>query len=119
MRFLFLLLALVACRASSQVTPAQDVAKKELGENCSLFPNASNTFTLAVKKESSGNVSYVVIQLSSAKVILKKSNLHAEVSWNDDQSLKEVSKPGMVKKDGSSTNGTRIIYVKDYLPEKK
>lgn len=119
MRFLFLLLALVACRASSQVTPAHDVAKKELDENCSLFPNASNTLVLAVKKEASGNVSYAVIQLSSAKVILKKSNIKAEVSWNDDLSLKEVSKPGMIKKDGSSTNGAKIINLNDYLPEKK
>lgn len=119
MRFLFLLLALVACRASSQVTPANDVAKKELGENCSFLLNQSKTFALAVKKETSGNVSYVVIKISDSKVILKKSNIKAEVSWNDDLSLKEVSQPGMIKKDGSSTNGIRIINVNDYLPEKK
>ena len=111
-------LLLTGCRAASKDTQLNDVIRQELGDHFSIEWNSSKTFALAWTSKAE-NVSYLIIQLATQKVILKKENIRATVSWNDDLHVKETTKQGVIKKGNSSTNGIKLINVNDYLVNPK
>jgi hypothetical protein len=117
-RILLLVLVLISCRTSSQIKSLDEVVKSVLGDDVSLHPNNSNTFSLAVKKETTGTISYAVIQLSDSKIIFKKERVRATVSWSEDHKIQEATIPGTIKRDGT-TSGITIINLDDYLAKAK
>lgn len=118
MRWLIAALVVIGCRASSQDSQLNNIIQKELGNHFSVELNNSKSFALAWKQEEA-NVSYVIVQLSTQKVILKKVNIRATVTWHDDLHIKEITKPGVIKKDQTSANGIKLINVNDYLVNTK
>jgi hypothetical protein len=117
-KVLLVFLLLTGCRASSQDSRLNDLVTKEIGNDFSIKLNDSKTFALAWNKNQ-GNVNYVVIKLLTNSIILRKTNIHAEIAWQDDMHIKETVISGVFKKDGSSQATITLINVNDYIENKK
>ncbi len=118
MRLLLILFILVGCKTSSQDSSLKKIINQELDGDYKIELNDSKTYALAWNKNQS-NVNYVVVKLSTNSIILKKVNIHAEVTWHDDLHIKEITKSGQFKKDGSATNEIKLINVNDFTEAKK
>ncbi len=118
MRGLFIAFLVIGCKVSSQQPTLNDVLLKELGAGYTVTLNEPKTFALAVSRKEQTH-SYVVVQISTNKVLLRKHNILSDVTWQDESHIKETSKAGVFRKDGSPANTITIINVYDYLENKK
>lgn len=109
---------MIGCKASTQNSSLTQIATQELGKEAVVDLNISKTFALIHKSEQ-GTTSYTIIQVSTQKVIYRKTKIRAEVTWSDDLQIKETYRPEIVTKDGTGKNSIILINIKDYLVQTK
>ena len=119
-----LILVTMQCKtpALSQST-VDEIVHNKIGSSYSTNYNRSKTLglfyqNLPAEKNGTQNVKFIVVELSSHKILEEGKYLNGHVKWHDDTSLEVLDMPGVSKKGQSTSDFKKVIYLKDLTPEK-
>lgn len=116
---ILLLLITIQCKTPALSQSAiDDVIRTRIGSSYSTHYNALKTLGLYTQEFSPQNngkqkVKFMVVELSSHKILEEGSYLNGHVKWRDNTSLEVLNMPGVLKKGQSTRDFKKVIYLKN------
>lgn len=105
----------IGCKSSSPAS--QNLDEKILavtGPGYTITKNQSATFALCTKP-TDVSLSFSIVRLSDFKIVVQESIAKGTVTWTNDLKLQVSSVPGIIKKDETGNEYTRIIDLSTFV----